>query len=93
MDTFSRLLTYYIDDSNKYISVPHYTTCDRNIKYRNSKEVCSPREKELIDLCIASNLNILSGRTFGDVFGKYTCFQYNGNSVIDHFMVSESLFG
>ena len=77
--------TDYIDNSNKYIYVPHYTPCVGNIKYLNSKDlVCTPRGKELIDSCVASNLYILNGRTFGDVCGKYTCFQYNGNSVINY---------
>ena len=40
----------------------------------------------------ASNLHILNGRAFGDIFGKHTCFQYNGNSVVDYCIVSESLF-
>ena len=73
--------------------MPHYTTCDGNIKYRNSKDlVCTPRGKDLIDSCVASNLYILNGRTFGDLFGKYTCIQYNGNSVTDYCIVSESMF-
>ena len=36
-------------------------------------------------------MNILNGRTCGDSFGKYTSFQYNGNSVVDYCIVSESL--
>ena len=36
--------TDYIDNSNKYLPVPHYTTCKSNFKYRNSKDlVCIPR--------------------------------------------------
>ena len=37
----------------------------------------------------ASNLHILNGRAFGGIFGKHTCFQYNGNSVVDYCIVSE----
>ena len=36
-------------------------------------------------------MNILNGKTFGDRFGKYTSFQYNGNSVVDYCIVSEGL--
>ena len=50
--------------------------------------VC-PRGKELLELCIQANLNILNGNIFGDRFGKYTSFQYNGNSVVDYCIVSE----
>ena len=86
------MLGHYIDNSNTYISVPEYTTCS-NIKYINNMGlVYTPRGNELIDLCVASYLYILKGRTFGDIFGKYTCIQYNGNGVIDYCMVSESLF-
>ena len=35
---------------------------------------------------------MLNGRAFGDIFGKHTCFQYNGNSAVDYCIVSESLF-
>ena len=85
--------TDYIDNSNTYVSMPHFTAFSGNTEYRNSKDlVCTPRGKELIDLCFASYLYILNGRTFGDILGKYTCFLYNGNSVIDYCMVSESLF-
>ena len=30
-------------------------------------------------------------QTFGDRFGKYTSFQYNGNSVVDYGIVSDCL--
>ena len=65
----SGIETYCIDNSNTYIYVPHYPTCDGNIKYRTRKDVvCTPRRKELVDVCVASNMYILDGRTFGDVF-------------------------
>ena len=49
------------------------------------------RGKEVIDMCIEANLNILNGKTFGDMFGKYTSFQYNGNSVVDYCIISENV--
>ena len=37
-------------------------------------------------------LSVLNGKkTFGDRFGKYTSFQYNGNSVVDYCIASEGL--
>ena len=79
----------YVDNNNKYISIPHYTSCQD----RKSKDlVCSTRGKELIDLCIAGNLHILNGSAFGDIFGDYTCFQCNGTSVVDYSIVSGSLY-
>ena len=81
-----------IDNNDKHIPVPLQSEKTRFLRQRNSQDshVC-PRGKDLIDLCIEANLNILNGRTFGDSFGKYTSFQYNGNSVVDYCIVSESL--
>ena len=85
--------TGFIDNDNKYISTPHYTTCSQNSKARYSKDsIYNTRGKELIDICTASNLIVLNGRAFGDTFGNYTCFQYNGNSVVDYCIVSECLY-
>lgn len=50
--------------------------------------VCIERGKDLIDLCISSDLQILIGRTFGDYSGKFTSFQYNGNSVVHYCLIS-----
>ena len=36
-------------------------------------------------------MSILKGKTFGARFGKYTSFQYNGNSVVDYCIASEGL--
>ena len=30
-------------------------------------------------------------KTFGDMLGKYTSFQYNGNSVVDYSIVSDDI--
>ena len=43
--------------------------------------------KNYFDLCIQANMNILNGKTFGDKLGKYTSFQYNGNSIVDYCIV------
>ena len=57
---------------------------------RNSKDTkfCT-RGKELLDMCISSRVRLLSGRTFGDFMGKFTSYQLNGNSVINHCLISE----
>ena len=48
-----QIIRLYVDNNKKYISVPHYTACNCNIEYRNSKDLsCTPRGKELIDLCV-----------------------------------------
>ena len=36
-------------------------------------------------------MRILNGRTFGDTQGMFTSYKYNGNSVVDYMITSESL--
>ena len=49
------------------------------------------RGEELIELCKSFNLNILNGRTSGDIFGKITSFHWNGKAVVDYFIASNEL--
>ena len=94
-DTNARIGTQneFIDNDNAYVQVPQYVSCDNNGKQRKSKDsVCNSRGSELLDMYTAANMLILNGRTFGDSFGNYTCFQYNGNSVVDLCIVSETLY-
>ena len=83
----------FIDNDNDYVSVPSYVSCNCYVKQKMSEDrVCNSRGRELLDICTSSNLVVLNGRTCGDQGGKYTCFQYNGNSVVDYCIVSELLF-
>ena len=43
----------------------------------------------MLDVCISSRLIILNGRTLRDWKGKFTSYQYNGNSVIGYCLFSE----
>ena len=47
--------------------------------------------RKLLNMCINCNINIVNGRTYGDMPGQHTCFQYNGSSVTDYTMVSSDL--
>jgi len=47
--------------------------------------------KNLIDLCINSKVRILNGRTPGDMFGKPTCHQPKGFSLVDYVLGSENI--
>ena len=54
---------------------------------RNSEDkTTNSRGKELLDLCKMNKLIIMNGRKTGDVFGKYTCHNWNGSSVVDYFL-------
>ena len=60
---------------------------------RNSQDkILNNRGKELIEMCKSLEFYIVNGRKLGDPFGNYTCFQWNGNSVNDYLLTSESIF-
>ena len=54
-------------------------------KFTNSHKV------HLLDLVRTNSLLILNGRTLGDSSGKYTCYNWNGNSVVDYFICSHGV--
>ena len=72
------------DDTNYFID-----TCTS----RNNFDTKKPNKsgKLLLDLCKESGIRILNGRTSGDLFGKYTCFKYNGSSTVDYAVASARL--
>ena len=48
-------------------------------------------KKPFLDLLEAHDLLTLNGRTVGDSQGKYTCYKWNGNSVVDYMAASSDL--
>ena len=55
---------------------------------RNSEDAKpNARGREFLDLCRMNDLCIANGRTIGDLFGKYTCHQSRGSSVVDYLIV------
>ena len=67
----------------------YYPITPRNSE--DSKRV-DMRGEELIELCKSFNLNILNGRKTGDLFGKITSFQWNGQGVVDYVISSRELY-
>ena len=64
---------------------------DYHLPFRSSHDsFVNERGRYLIDFCISHDLHFLNGRTVGDLNGKFTCFQYNGNSVVDYCIISNS---
>ena len=59
-------------------------------RYSKDKVVLA-RGRALNDLCIQTGLRILNGRSTGDLVGNFTCHNYNGSSVVDYGIVSETL--
>ena len=60
---------------------------------RNSEDkILNDRGKDIIEMCKSLELYIANGRKLGDPYGNFTCFKWNGNSVVDYLLSSESIF-
>ena len=46
----------------------------------------------LLALCKAVPLRICNGRKIGDILGEFTCYTWNGKSMVDYCMVSPRLY-
>ena len=64
------------------------------VQERNSEDTrkTNLRGEEMLELCKTLNMNILNGRKTGDLFGRLTSFQWNGNGVVDYVISSHDLF-
>jgi hypothetical protein len=58
---------------------------------KSQDQTVRDRGYDLIDLCIASRLRILNGRTLGDLNGKFTCHKTAGSSVVDYMITNEEM--
>ena len=70
--------------SNEYI-------CDFNINRNSVDSVFNSQGQQLLDLCIASQLRVLTGRFIGDMLGNMTCYKPNGTSTVDYALASVDL--
>ena len=70
----------------------HICINDNPPKRNSQDKKVNKRGIELVDMCKSFELNIINGRKTGDPFGKYTCFTWNGNSVVDYLSTPDSLF-
>ena len=78
--------------SDKYDEEFNICVNDNTLKRNSQDKKVNQRGNELLDLCKSLDLNIVNGRKTGDPFGKYTCFNWNGSSVVDYLLTSDSLF-
>ena len=77
---------FLVSDSNDFLPIDQTFLLDSE-NFRNTKDkTCSTLGKYLSELCLTHNLKLLNGRTIGDLTGKYTCYKYNGNSIVDYIM-------
>ena len=84
-----------------FIRAGKYDLCDEEVdesysdtldpNLRNSEDsIVNARGKELLDLCKLNKLVIINGRKNGDLFGKNTCHNWNGSSVVDYLLAPAS---
>ena len=69
----------------KFLNVflPKQYTSDHHQLFRNTQtqQTTNTYGKNILELCIGSQLRILNGRTVGDFSGKATYFNYNGVTI------------
>ena len=87
-----RELDFIYKDDDKHLPLDTSYIVDAGLKQRISEDVkVDERGKQVIDLCISSQLKILNGRCIGDNYGKFTCQKPTGSSVVDYGILSEEL--
>ena len=82
-----------LDDTilpDKYDEVFNISTNHTHKRNSQDKEI-NHRGSELLELCKALDINIINGRTTGDLFGSYTMFNWNGSSVVDYLLSSGNI--
>lgn len=87
-----KLQDYIVDDSfdggiDTSVYIPDHEIIDR-MTYDSTVNNFG---RKLINLCRETQLRLVNGRALGDLSGKYTCYQKNGNSVVDFVVVNEQL--
>lgn len=63
----------------------------KNLRRNSVDKVFDTQDQCLIDLSIASQLRVLSGRIVGDLFGNYTCHKSYGASTVDYALTDVDL--
>ena len=84
---------YMIDDRKDLHFLPEGYELDTFTTHRNNKDVpLNSYGEQLIQICIASKLRVLNGRTRGNLQGHYIYLGYQGCSTVDLFLASENIF-
>ena len=63
------------------------------ISNRNSRDsVLNARGKLLVDFLACADMTILNGNMLGDIFGDFTCHNYNGCSLVDYISATQKIY-
>ena len=86
-----RFKDYIRTDSNEFLPIDQSFQIDYDNVRNSQNKKDNSYGKHLSESCMTHNLKILNGRTAADMIGKYTCFKYNGCSVVDYIMVDRDV--
>ena len=78
-------ITFANYSDNHYVSDTNLPRNNLDTKHSNNSG------KLLLSICRETSLRIINGRMIGDLLGNFTSIHYNGCSVVDYTLVSESL--
>ena len=80
-------------NEEKYIKMPESPNKKTNAPGRiNQDKKTNDFGHELRELCVSTGMNILNGRTIGDLLGKYTYIGHNGCSTVGYILASDNLY-
>lgn len=85
---------FIADDMSLIDILPSAYPYDIVHNYRHSVKPCAVTDSfgnQLLDLCIASQMRILNGRSLGDTYGKCTSYQWNGSAIVDYCLASANM--
>ena len=88
-------LDYLNNEDNHDIPIPDdYYVTDTTATYPrgNQDAVTNKYGEQLIALCRSVPLRICNGRKLGDILGDYTCYKWNGQSVVDYCLASPGIY-
>ena len=74
------------DKSDEYFGVENKLETIPLSRNSEDMKIVNSRGREFLDVCRSNDLSIANGRVVGDLFGKYTCHQKRGSSVVDYLL-------
>ena len=94
--TFSRIVTkadFIVEDKKNLDFLPEGYELDTFTMHRSNEDVSlNGYGEQLIQLCIASKLRVLNGRTREDLQEHFTYLGYHGCSTVELVLASENIF-
>ena len=88
-------LDYLNNEDNTDIPLAHdlYMTNTIATYPRGNKDAgINKYGEQLIGLCRSVPLRVCNGRKLGDILGEFTCYKWNGQSVVDYCLVSPTIY-